>query len=426
VSAAPLRLPNPDPGNESHWVNEHLAELYSGPARDANASHPELAGTQSAANEALARLNLRGYASLRNQVMPVSDRGATRLSAWIRYGLLSLPSVAEAAEHAPGSATDRSKFIDELWWQEYARHLYARLGPKMAFPLRFTPPEQAVAERMPDPDQIWDREMLCVGLAREELETEGYLVNQTRMWLASQWTVRHGAPWRVGEDLFFRHLLDGSRAANRLGWQWTIGAGTGKVYGFSRWQVNKRCPGLCDRCALQARCPIEDWPEETQLPSVQPEPRLRRDETAALTAGPVSVHTSGEPKAVWITAESLGDNDPALLAHDKLPVVFIWDEKLLRRLQLSGHRLVYLTQRLAELGRNRDLQIWRGSPSEVLSTLSVATTFTPVPGFRRIADGIHIAELHPWPWLARPSHQTATSYTAWRKALSGRSQPSNP
>ena len=425
MPAASLRLPTPTPGQESDWVAEHLRGLFSGPARDANTFSPELAGTQSAANQALNTLDLRNYASARNQVMPVSSRGATRLSAWIRHGLLSLPEVAAAAEHAPGSDGDRSKFIDELWWQEYARHLYARLGTKMAYPLRYAPPEHAATENMPDPDQIWDREMLCMDGAREELETEGYLVNQTRMWLASQWTVRHGAPWRDGEDWFFRHLLDGSRAANRLGWQWTIGAGTGKVYGFSRWQVNKRSPGLCDRCALQSNCPIENWPDETQLSPVRPDPRLRHDETAAMTAGPASVHTSGEPEAVWITAESLGDNDPALLAQGKLPVVFIWDEKLLRRLQLSGHRLVYLTQRLAELGRDRDLNIWRGNPAEVLSTLSVATTCAPVPGFRRIAAGIQIAELHPWPWLARPNEQTVTSYTAWRKALSGRSRPSN-
>ena len=83
----------------------------------------------------------------------------------------------------------------------------------------------------------------------DELHRDGWLVNQTRMWLASQWAVRAGADWRAGEDAMFTHLLDGSRAANRLGWQWTVGTGSGKPYGFSRWQVEKRAPaavpGLC-------------------------------------------------------------------------------------------------------------------------------------------------------------------------------------
>ena len=58
-----------------------------------------------------------------------------------------------------------------------------------------------------------------------ELHDDGWLVNQCRMWLSSQWTVRAGARWRDGDDAFFTHLLDGSRAANRLGWQWTVGVG---------------------------------------------------------------------------------------------------------------------------------------------------------------------------------------------------------
>jgi len=76
------------------------------------------------------------------------------------------------------------------------------------------------------------------------------------MWLASHWTVRAHLGWRDEEDRFFRHLLDGSRAASRLGWAWTVGAGTGKPHGFSRRQVENRAPGLCAGCALNRDCPV--------------------------------------------------------------------------------------------------------------------------------------------------------------------------
>ncbi len=99
-------------------------------------------------------------------------------------------------------------------------------------------------------------------LVVDELHENGWLVNQTRMWAASQWTVRVGATWRDGEDEMFAHLLDGSRAANRLGWQWTVGTGSGKPYGFSRWQVKKRSPKLCGECSLNSDCPIQDWPSD--------------------------------------------------------------------------------------------------------------------------------------------------------------------
>ena len=62
----------------------------------------------------------------------------------------------------------------------------------------------------------WDRTLPCINLAVEELETHGWLVNQTRMWLSSDWSVRHGQDWRKGEDRFFQHLIDGSRALTAL------------------------------------------------------------------------------------------------------------------------------------------------------------------------------------------------------------------
>ena len=184
-----------------------------------------------------------------------------------------------------------------------------------------------------------------------ELERDGWLVNQTRMWLASQWTVRHGADWRDGEDRFFTHLLDGSRAANRLGWQWTIGAGTGKPYGFSRWQVEKRAPELCDGCARRDACPVEDWPDERPLVRSTDDRRLAESDPAP-TAGPADVvERPATADAVWLTAESLGDDDPALAAHPELPVVFVFDDRCCRG--CSSRRS----------GSCSSPIVWRSSPS---------------------------------------------------------------
>ena len=259
--------------------------------------------------------------------------------------------------------------------------MYARLGERTQRSLRFAP---AVDEPGPAPDEAWDRSMECVDATVGELERDGWLVNQTRMWLASQWTVRHGLDWRRGEDRFFAQLLDGSRAANRLGWQWTIGAGTGKPYGFSRWQVEKRAPELCERCAHRNACPVEDWPAERALIPVDEDRRLRNDPDIDATAGPLDVQTTAAPEVVWLTAESLGDGDPALAAHPDLPVVFVFDESLLRRLQLASKRLVFLTERLAELAMAREVEVHLGDPAVVLAGRKLATTFTPVPKARRL------------------------------------------
>ena len=255
---------------------------------------------------------------------------------------------------------------------------------------------------------------MCLQSAWSELVSEGWLTNQTRMWLTSHWNVREGLGWRDGEDLMYRHLLDGSRAANRLGWQWTVGALTGKAYGFSRWQVEKRAPGLCATCPLERRCPIADWPPTAERASLgHTDPRLRRDDDPQATAGPATVAKSAEPQAIWMTAESLSDRDPATAAYPELPVVFVFDEPLLRRLRLSTRRLVFLAQSLADLATRREVQLWRGDPVEVLQGRSLAATFTPVPGWRSRAARVDVVSVHPWPWLERPRAGSVASYSAW-------------
>jgi deoxyribodipyrimidine photo-lyase len=407
VRSGAVDLPLPVPGDEAAWVGRHLGHLTAdGPRPSAR-----FRGTQAAADAALASFDVTGYAARRNEVLPVGRRGASGLSPWIRHGLLPLPRVWDEVD---GPGADVRKFRDELRWQEYARHVYARLGTATARPLRFEP-----ATSTPGSDP-WDRSMRCVDACLEELEADGWLVNQTRMWLASQWTVRHGADWRDGEDRFFTHLLDGSRAANRLGWQWTVGAGTGRPYGFSQWQVRKRAPSLCRSCVHRDACPIGDWPDEAPLRRLDADDRIRHDPDVAATAGPAEPWTDGAPELVWLTAESLGDDDPALAAHPGLPVVFVFDEPLLARLRLSGKRLVFLAERLAELGAERTLVVRLGDPVTLLGNRPLASTFTPVPGWRRAAARLPIAAVHPWPWLHRPVAGGIGSYSSWVKQVTRR------
>ncbi|MGA7758631.1 MAG: FAD-binding domain-containing protein [Ilumatobacteraceae bacterium] len=399
-------LANPHPDDVDGWVREHLLQVSC----DSEVGRSlRFEGTQAAADAGLAGLDVAGYARRRNEVLPVAARGATGLSPYIRHGLLTLPQVSLAA--ASGPSKDRQKFRDELMWQEYARHVYARLGRRTRSGLRFEPVVDA--DRTDDP---WDRSMACMDASVDELERDGWLVNQTRMWMASQWTVRHGADWREGEDRFFTHLLDGSRAANRLGWQWTIGAGTGKPYGFSRWQVEKRAPELCERCVHRDDCPVEQWPDERMPPPAAADELLSTDPDPDATAGPIDVHATGSPDVVWLTAESLGDGDPALAAHAELPVVFVFDEPLLRRLRLSSKRLVFLADRLAELATIRPVEVHLGDPLDVLDGRSLATTFAPVPTARRLRSQLDVVELHPWPWLVRPNAGAIGSFSAWRRS----------
>ena len=385
-------------------VERHLSHLVS----DRISASPDIRGGQIAADAALDAFDVAGYAATRSRVLPESARGASRLSPYIRHGLLPLREVWNAVA---GPTADVSKFRDELLWQEYARHLYARVGMQLHRNLRFDVPWSG--DFAP---AAWPREMTCVNWALSSLETNGWLVNQTRMWLASHYAVRSGAGWMAGQEYFHRHLLDGSRAANLLGWQWTVGAGSGKPYGFARWQVEKRAPQLCAACPLNRNCPIQNFPPDSvPRPLSEPSPRLVRDEDLATTRGPNSVVERATPQSVLLTVESLGDADPALLAHPQLPAVFIFDEPALEKLRLSSKRLVFFVETLQDLAQRREVIVHLGDPRQIAPDLGAAITWAPVPSFEKYA-GI-TAEIHPWPWLAEPHAGSVKSFSAWRQKL---------
>ncbi len=408
-------LPLPELGRRAAeaFVSEHLGHLVC----DDVEGSASFVGGQEAADKALASFDVKGYAQRRNEVFPVPKRGASVLSPYIRHGLLHLSDVWDAVADGPGRDVD--KFRDELMWQEFARHWYARLGTRTRVGVRNELAGAISPTEGETPVELngWNRDLACLELTVDELEDDGWLVNQTRMWLASHWTIRQGRAWQDGEDLFFRHLLDGSRAANRLGWQWTTGVGSSKAYGFSRWQVEKRAPGLCASCDLVHACPVEDWPSDPPMDRLDPLSLLKADPDAGRTAGPVEPEGSGSPGAVWLTAESLGDKDPALAANPGLPVVFVFDAPLLASLKLSSKRLVFLTETLAGLASTRSLELLLGSPVELLSGRTLATTFAPVPGYRRRAAQINPVQVHPWPWLVRPTGGSVASYSAWRRSV---------
>ena len=96
------------------FIEEHLSHLTEYPI----IGSPSIRGGQTTANARLASLDLTGYAAKRNEVLPIASRGATRLSPYIRHGILQLTEVWNQADDAPSK--DKKKFRDELLWQEYA------------------------------------------------------------------------------------------------------------------------------------------------------------------------------------------------------------------------------------------------------------------------------------------------------------------
>lgn len=386
--------------NPLDLIATHFQGLYSG-----ELGLSSIKGGQSAANQALANLDITRYAEQRSEVQPVEKRGATVLSPYIRHNLLTLSQVYSAVKSAPFK--DREKFRDELYWQEYARHLYARLGTRLFENLRYEANRDTAGNG-------WNRDMHCIDQTVNELESDGWLVNQTRMWMASHWTVRNEKGWLHGQEEMYRNLIDGSRAANLLGWQWTVGAGTGKPYGFARWQVEKRAPGTCFKCALKKNCPIQEFPDELSPHQLTKDPLLDNDPDLARTTGPTTPVINVPAKFVLLTIDSLGDNDPALAANPDLPAVFIFNESALAKLQLSSRRIGFYLETLQDLSTRRNLTVYLGDPYTFAKENPVAITYAPVPSFKKFEN---IAALYPYPWLRKPHAGSVRSFTSWRQKI---------
>ena len=65
-----------------------------------------------------------------------------------------------------------------------------------------------------------------VDAAMRQLTTSGWMHNRARMIAASFLTKHLGVDWRVGEQYFMEHLIDGDPASNNGGWQWATSTGT--------------------------------------------------------------------------------------------------------------------------------------------------------------------------------------------------------
>jgi deoxyribodipyrimidine photo-lyase len=63
------------------------------------------------------------------------------------------------------------------------------------------------------------------------------------------------------------------------------------------------------------------------------------------------------------------------------------------------------------------VELWRGKPAEVLEGRRLAASYTPVPGWRALAEELEVSALYPWPWLHRPHAGAIQSFSQWRKVL---------
>jgi deoxyribodipyrimidine photo-lyase len=186
---------------------------------------------ESAAQERLKRFlkaGLAGYTESRDR--PDRD-GTSGLSPHLRFGEVSPRQIWHAAHFAAAErhalASEADKFLSELGWREFCRHLLFDV-PDLAtrnlqssfdaFPWRHD--ETAL--------KAWQRGQTgypIVDAGMRQLWHTGVMHNRVRMVVAS-FLVKHLLiDWREGEKWFWDTLVDADAGSNPANWQWVAGSG---------------------------------------------------------------------------------------------------------------------------------------------------------------------------------------------------------
>lgn len=355
--------------------------------------HETFAPTLAAAQARIAAVRPTAYARTRNAL----GGAVSQLSPYITHGFVTLADVL-AGVTTRHTLDVQHKFVYELGWRAYFRHVWQHRGSGILHSLHEGPlPDDAYALELPS-----DIRQACTGVpvvdeAVRTLYATGMLHNHARMWLASYVVHVRKVHWRAGADWLYGHLLDGDLASNHLSWQWVAGTGSRKPYLFNADNVARYAPAswhspgsvidqsyeALDEMARQPPAPSR--PGRGARPDSPPtsEPWLLSDPPQDLGwTLPQAASVAG--RDVWLVHPwSLGALPATLRADTVVVGVFVadfhggwpWNEQRWR----------FVGSRMAELASQR----WHGDAAAIGAALQGARSV-------RSIDEPHLA-----PWLAR-------------------------
>lgn len=158
---------------------------------------------------------------------PAQEYGTSRLSPYLRHGLVSVRECARAASDH-GDSKGHFTWMSELIWREFYSHILYHFPESMHS--EFQPQYRNLlweqdAQRL----DLWKNGQTgfpIIDAAMRELLQTGYMHNRARMIVASFMTKDLHLDWRLGEEHFAQHLMDYELASNVGGWQWAASTGT--------------------------------------------------------------------------------------------------------------------------------------------------------------------------------------------------------
>ena len=202
--------------------------------------------------------HIQNYSAKRNfDFGPEERNNVSCLSPYISHRLITEYEVVKKvlAKH---SFSKVDKYIQEVFWRLYWKG-WLELRPKVwdDFLSDLNTLKQDENYKLATEGKT---NITCFNDWVQELKTNHYLHNHTRMWFASIWIFTLKLPWQLGAAFFMKYLLDGDAASNTLSWRWVAGLQTkGKHYVAQAWNIAKFTNNKYQNVKLNEQAqPLED------------------------------------------------------------------------------------------------------------------------------------------------------------------------
>ena len=399
---------------------------------------PVRRGGRSAAEAALACIDPAAYAQSRNFL----DGAVTRLSPYLRHGVLTLAEVRDHALSIVGEPQHAGKFINELAWRDYWQRLYAILGngiwkDREVYKTGFA--AGAYAAQLPDALITGTTRLHCMDNFSRQLIDTGYLHNHARMWMAAYVVHWLHIRWQAGAGWFLQHLLDGDPASNNLSWQWVASTFGSKPYFFNRENLERYTDGrYCCDCALRDRCPLDSSYEELEarlFPHGTQNAAKSSQSLIQIDTKPTNLPSLLTKPFLWIHTDALNPKSEFIVHNQNAKACFVWDESWLSEENISHKRVVFIEECLSEFPST--LVLRRGDIArELLAAASAAgadhilAQRTPDP--RLLAAAENIEKHLPLHWIDPPPFADEEDYDLkrfsryWQRAKLSALQPTRP
>jgi deoxyribodipyrimidine photo-lyase len=373
-----------------------------------------------ARDEALRRVaavDSRAYRRYRDYTRgPVS-----RLSPYITHGFVSVPEVfAQVVQRGDSGPTDR--FVQELAWREFFRHVWRHVGDGIGEDIRDALPGVLYTSCMPDDVLTATTGVPVIDASVRDLYAHGYLHNHQRMWLASYLVHMRKVHWRTGADWMYGYLLDGDLPSNHLSWQWIASTFSRRPYLFNADNVQRFATHLSSRGTGIDRGYEELGQIAASNLQLEPEAGPRSEPAVApelfalppgLEASATAPRVAGNECVAWVHPWALGARPKA----DR--VIGVIHQPFHEQFPWSARRWDFVIEAM----RSNCDEIWIGDIGQLAETqgrLVADVQMTLNPGYREAIVGLHCSA-RPEPRLTPDPDDLKPSFSRfWEHVLATR------